>query len=73
VLAPGGTATYDDVPGFTFDIVSSEFFVKRLIERPESLAPFFKQGEDVLGRREDVLWRRIEAAGFDVKKGRGVP
>lgn len=73
VLAPGGSASFDDMPGFTFDTVSSEFFVKRLIERPESLAPFFKQGEDVLGRREDVLWRRIEAAGFDVKKGKGVP
>ncbi len=73
VLAPGGSASLDEVSGFTFDIVSSEFFVKRLAERPESLAEFFKQGEDVLGRREDVLWRRIEAAGFDVKKGKGVP
>ena len=73
VLAPGGNAAFDDVPGFTFDVVSSEFFVKRMAERPESLAEFFRQGEDLLGRREDVLWRRIEAAGFDVKKGKGVP
>lgn len=73
VLAPGGSAQFDDVSGFTFDVVSSEFFAKRLAERPESLGEFLKHGEDVLGRREDVLWRRIEAAGFDVKKGRGVP
>ncbi len=73
VLAPGGSASFDDHPGFSFDVVSSEFFSKRLAERPESLGEFLKHGEDVLGRREDVLWRRIEAAGFDVKKGRGVP
>lgn len=73
VLAPGGSAAFDDVAGFTLDVVSSEFFAKRLAERPESLGEFLKHGEDVLGRREDVLWRRIEAAGFDVKKGRGVP
>jgi len=73
VLAPGGNAALDDFPGYTVDAVSSEFFAKRLAERPESLGEFLKHGEDVLGRREDVLWRRIEAAGFDVKKGRGVP
>jgi hypothetical protein len=73
VLAPGANASNENEPGFSIDVVSSEFFVKRLAERPESLAVFLKEGEDLLGRREDVLWRRIEAAGFDVKKGRGVP
>lgn len=73
VLTPGASANFDDIAGFSIDTVSSEFFAKRLADRPESLAPFFNQGQDLLGRREDVLWRRIEGAGFNVKKGRGVP
>ncbi len=72
VLAPGASASFENEPGFSVDAVSGDFFVKRLAERPESLANFLKEGEDMLGRREDVLWRRIEAAGFDVKKGKGV-
>ena len=73
VLSPGASASFENESGFSIESMSSEFFVKRLAERPESLAGFLKDGEDLLGRREDVLWRRIEVAGFDVKKGRGVP
>lgn len=34
---------------------------------------YLRQGADLLGRREDVLWRHIEAAGHAVRKGDGVP
>jgi len=37
------------------------------------LNPYLVRGADVLGRREDVIWRHIAAAGYDVKKGEGVP
>jgi hypothetical protein len=48
-------------------------FVNALSAGAADLAPFLNRGIDLLGRRDDVLWRRIELAGFEVKKGRGVP
>ena len=72
VLASGAGADLLGEAGFSIDCVSSEFFAARLAERPESFANFLSEGEDLLGRREDVLWRRIEAAGFDVPKAKGV-
>lgn len=50
----------------------SDEFTKALAEKAASLESFLARGVDLLGRREDVLWRRIEAAGYHVEKGRGV-
>lgn len=72
-------STGDGVPSveghdrFEFEVLSSEDFERALVEKPESLDTYLKQGQDLLGRREDIIWRRIESAGFNVKKGKGIP
>jgi hypothetical protein len=43
-----------------------------LAASPEKLAPFLSTGVDLLGRRDELIWRRIESAGYNVSKGRGV-
>ena len=61
-------------PGpFVVDLMTSEEFARALAEAPASLEPYLARGVDLLGRREDVIWRRIEAAGYVVEKGKGVP
>lgn len=65
-----------DIPAaapYSAESVSLEEFARTLTENPLSLDPFLKSGVDLLGRREDVIWRRIEAAGYSVEKGKGVP
>ena len=54
------------------EVMDMETFVRALAERSPSLDPFLREGVDILGRREDVVWRRIEAAGYSVNKGKGV-
>lgn len=58
---------------FTLEVLSSEAFARALAEAPETLDAFLVRGVDLLGRRENVIWRRIEAGGYAVRKGRGVP
>ena len=62
-----------EMPGLAIESMRSDVFLERLERDRESLVPFLEEGEDLLGRREDVIWRRIEAAGFDVQKRRGIP
>lgn len=57
---------------FIFESLTSEAFERALIEDPSSLETYLSRGEDLLGRRDDIIWRRIESAGFDVQKGEGV-
>ncbi len=57
---------------FQVETVTTEEFLAALSERRETLDPFLRRGADLLGRRDDVLWRRIEVAGYQVKKGKGV-
>jgi DNA-binding transcriptional ArsR family regulator len=61
------------VDPFTFDVMTMEEFLRAVAERSPALEPFLVRGVDLFGRREDVVWRRIEAAGYSVGKGRGVP
>lgn len=58
---------------FEVEVLSSDEFVERLSSAPEQLDTFLRGGVDLLGRREDMIWHRIEAAGFSVRKGKGVP
>lgn len=58
--------------GFTLDVLSTGEFLEALAQ-PESLESYLRRGVDLLGRREDVLWRRLEAGGHWVQKGEGVP
>lgn len=61
-------------PGpFEIEMMSEEEFVRQLSEKNPTLEEYLLQGADLLGRREDVLWRRIEAAGYNVPRGKGVP
>ena len=57
----------------TVEPMTSEAFTEALGTNDTQLAPFLVRGVDLLGRREDIIWRRIEAAGYVVKKGSGVP
>lgn len=72
VLVEGAGALDVDLGEFPSDVMTSGDFVQSLAERPSALAPYLSSGVDLLGRRDDVLWRRIEAAGFQVSKEQGV-
>ena len=48
-------------------------FTSRLAARDDALIPFLSEGSDLLGRRDNVIWRRIEAAGYTVRREQGVP
>lgn len=76
VLAVTSGGKLPDLPGpraFAMEAMSEDEFARLLAERPERLEPYLARGVDLLGRREEVIWRRIEASGYDVKKGKGVP
>lgn len=53
--------------------MSGDEFSEALRTKRELLEPWLSDGIDLLGRREDVVWRRIEDAGYTVQKGEGVP
>lgn len=57
---------------FTLEVMPSDEFETALRERPDRLERFLDWGVDILGRRDDVIWRRIEAAGHNVNKAKGV-
>ena len=59
--------------GFRGANMSTEDFLEQLAHGPTGLQQFLAAGVDLLGRRGDILWRRIEQAGFEVAKGSGVP
>ncbi len=67
-VAPPGEAA----SAFTIELMPEEKFVKMLDQSPEELATYLREGADLLGRRDDVIWRRIELAGFRVEKSLGV-
>lgn len=73
VIRPGRRLTQPSKGPLAVEVMSSEEFLRALGERKELLDPFLVRGLDLLGRREDVLWRHIEAAGYNVQKGEGVP
>ena len=55
------------------ETMSMEEFDRLLADEPSALEGYLGCGVDLLGRRDDVIWRRIEAAGYQVPKGKGVP
>ncbi len=58
-------------PVVTF--MTAEEFQGALAARQADVDDFLRRGCDLLGRRDEMIWRHIEAAGYDVKKGAGVP
>ncbi|NIA16642.1 MAG: hypothetical protein GWP08_21540 [Nitrospiraceae bacterium] len=73
VTAAGKRMGRIDPGPFALDVLPVVAFARALAEKSESVEPFLARGVDLLGRREDVIWRRIEAAGYSVDKGKGVP
>ena len=74
VVTTGGKRPALPAPSpFSMDVMSVEDFTHMLLEGPSSLEPFLRRGVDLLGRREEVIWRRIEAAGYKVEKRKGIP
>ena len=58
--------------GYELESMGAEAFAAAVARRADTLAPFLLEGVDLLGRREDVLWRRIGRAGYEVRKAEGV-
>jgi hypothetical protein len=73
VATPGGTPNTEGCGDFKLKVMTSDGFVKRLSEKRESVAKYLTGGEDLLGRRNDVIWRHIGSAGFEVQRRAGVP
>lgn len=73
VTEAGASVASSPPEGADAAFVSMDQFLSDLESHPGTLAEYLKAGTDLLGRREDIVWRRIERAGFDVKKGEGVP
>ncbi len=59
-------------PSITVETLSRENFAEELRERTARIDDYLSRGLDLLGKRDDVIWRRIEAAGYSVQKGKGV-
>jgi hypothetical protein len=60
-------------PGLGIEVMNARVFAERLANEPDAFAAYLNAGEDLLGRRDDILWRRIESAGFEVRKRKGTP
>ncbi|MBI1319143.1 MAG: hypothetical protein GC168_09365 [Candidatus Hydrogenedens sp.] len=60
-------------PNIALSRQSADSFLRGLREQDLEVDAFLKSGKDLLGRRDDVLWRHIESAGYVVAKGAGVP
>jgi len=73
VVAAGPTLPQVNAPApYTVETMTREDFATELAERTARIDTYLTQSVDLLGKREDVVWRRIEAAGYSVQKGKGV-
>ena len=73
VEVPGKRCSTVAPEGIAAQVWGSEQFIQALGGGDPALVPFLKTGTDILGRRDDVIWRHIESAGYNVTKGDGVP
>ncbi len=74
VVCRGGRRLALESSGIVLDVMSSESFLQELAKGGAGpVDNYLREGSDLLGRRDDVLWRHIEAAGHDVRKESGVP
>ncbi len=72
VTKEGQSAVLTATDTIAIETITSAAFLEALGARADFLAPFLEAGTDQLGRRDDLIWRRIEAAGYNVNKGVGV-
>lgn len=73
VSVEGRVATPPAAGSLEIDVMTSEAFLRALSEDRAPLEPYLGRGVDLLGGRDDAVWRRIGSAGFTVEKGKGVP
>jgi DNA-binding transcriptional ArsR family regulator len=68
-----GRSTDEAIPSqYHLETMSEEAFVRALSEDASAIDAYLREGVDLLGRREDLVWRRIEAAGYECAKGKDV-
>ena len=72
VTWPGKDPLHLEVESITVEFLTTDEFLNLVAARAPELGPYLERGVDLLGRRDDVIWRRIEAAGYSVDKGKGV-
>lgn len=72
VTWPGKEPGHVDEEMIAVEFLSTDKFLNMVAARAPELEPFLERGVDLFGRRDDVIWRRIEAAGYTVDKGKGV-
>lgn len=73
VVTTNGRRPSGMTPGtYTVEVMSMEQFAQALHERPTPLSTYLVWGADLLGRRDDPIWRHITAANFTVAKAKGV-
>lgn len=73
VSHPGRRPAPVGLTPIVLETMTSEEFMQALAERRERLLEYLERGADLLGRRDDVIWRHIETSGLEVRKGAGVP
>ncbi len=73
VFHEGEAGAVEDGDGIRVETMTSGAFRQALADRDAVLTPFLTEGCDLLGRRDDVIWRHINAAGYGVRKGDKVP
>ena len=74
VVTPGDVLpTLSATESVRVETMTRGAFAAALQTNDEQLAVFLTRGVDLLGRRDDIIWHRIAAAGYTVKKGSGVP
>lgn len=74
VVLRAGETQAPTLPGTVrSSVLSSEAFLAGLEAEERPLDVYLRGGADLLGRRDDPVWRRIDAAGYDIPKGKGVP
>ncbi len=74
VIVQQGHALRTQAPvGLAINAMSIPNFIEALEVGDEAVRDYLVCGADLLGRRDDILWRHIDAAGYSVAKGAGVP
>jgi len=59
--------------GIQLEYLTLADFQSKLEQKSKDLKMYLSEGEDILGRREHIIWSRIEQAGYEVPKGKGIP
>ncbi len=73
ITQQGGTLRTQATAGLVLNTLTAAAFIEALESKDAGVRDYLEFGADLLGRRDDLLWRHIDAAGYSVAKGAGVP